>query len=477
MRDWCSPLQELNNNLLYQLEDLSDLRRNVPNLRHLNLRNNGLCDLKGYRSVVLSKLPHLEHLDGRPVSDADRATAEAAATRITPMLIKRHARSSTGAAFPVPPSAHDDDESDDGGDGGKVEWDAADDEWVGEVESLDLSHMRLRRLRNLERLERLRRADFADNELTTIEGLTTLTVLEELSLEENRISRMEGFDTLRFLKKLDLGKNRLTRIEGISSLMQLSQLSLEDNELVTLDGIGRLPALMELYIGNNKIPNIKEVLFLKELPKLIILDLSGNPLCAHATYRLYTVYHLRRLKVLDGVGVDSAEQSAARERYSGRLTAEFLEEKIGHAYFEAIRELDLASCRIREIEGLSGQKFRCLSYLNLDHNQLTGGGLAGLTQLPHLSVLRLNHNRISDLLPGCIAAPEGAKGCVIVAVWRCMAVCVAVCVWLCVILASCVLTSGDGALQQRCDSVWPARWIGGLAGTAGGAAAGVQPDQ
>lgn len=234
--------QELNNNLLYQLEDLSDLRRNVPNLRRLNLRNNGLCELKGYRSVVLSKLPHLEHLDGRPVSDADRATAESAATRITPMLIKRHARTSTGAPFAVPEAAHADDESDDGET--KSDWE--DDGWCGEVESLDLSHMRLRRLSNLERLTRLRRANFADNELTVIEGLGTLSVLEELSLEENRISRMEGLESLRFLKKLDLGKNRLSRVEGISSLMQLSQLSLEDNELVTLEGIGRMPALMEL---------------------------------------------------------------------------------------------------------------------------------------------------------------------------------------------------------------------------------------
>ena len=407
--------QELNNNLLYQLEDLDDLRASVPSLLHLNLRNNGLCELKGYRGVVLSKLPRLETLDGRGITDADRSTAEAAATRITPGLIKRHAKTSTGAGFPMaatPSHAAATAASDDGRGSKEDEW-AGDTSWCEEVESLDLSHMRLRRLTNLERLTRLRRANFADNALTVIEGLDALTVLEELSLEENRIMRMENLAPLRFLKKLDLGKNALTRVEGISSLQQLSQLSLEDNELVTLEGIGRLPALMELYIGNNKIAGIKEVLFLKELPKLIILDLSGNPLCAHTTYRLYTVYHLRRLKVLDGVGVDSAEQSSARERYSGRLTAEFLEEKIGHAYFEAIRELDLASCRIREIEGLSGDKFRCLSYLNLNHNQLTGSGLSGLTQLPHLSVLRLNHNRLSDLLPGLRAvdpAKDGAGG-------------------------------------------------------------------
>lgn len=51
-----------------------------------------------------------------------------------------------------------------------------------------------------------------------------------------------------------------------------------------------------------------------------------------------------------------------------------------------------------------------MSYLNLDHNQLTGSGLGGLTQLPHLSVLRLNHNRISSLLPECTAVEPIAPG-------------------------------------------------------------------
>ena len=139
---------------------------------------------------------------------------------------------------------------------------------------------------------------------------------------------------------------------------------------------------MELYLCSNRIMNVKEVQHLKTLPKLIIVDLSGNRLCRHESYRLYCVYYLRKLKVLDGIGVDINEQQAAREKYSGKLTAEFLAEKIGHKYFEHIRELDLSSCRIREIEHLSGDEFSNLRELNLDNNMLTSiGGLHRLDKL------------------------------------------------------------------------------------------------
>lgn len=41
----------------------------------------------------------------------------------------------------------------------------------------------------------------------------------------------------------------------------------------------------------------RQVLMLKGLPKLIITDLSGNSLCQGNDYRLYVVYHLKRIKV------------------------------------------------------------------------------------------------------------------------------------------------------------------------------------
>ena len=54
---------------------------------------------------------------------------------------------------------------------------------------------------------------------------------------------------------------------------------------------------MELYCGGNNIEGVREVGHLRGLQKLIILDLSGNPMTSHEDYRLYTVYHLRKLKV------------------------------------------------------------------------------------------------------------------------------------------------------------------------------------
>ncbi len=212
------------------------------------------------------------------------------------------------------------------------------------------------------------------------------TLLEELCLEENRLLKLEGLSTCIFLKKLDLGKNKLCKIEGLSSLVHLSQLSLEDNDITSLAGLEKLSNLMELYICSNRIGDLKEVQHIKDLPKLIIVDLSGNTICKSSSYRIYCVYYMRKLKVLDGIGVDAAEQQMAREKYSGKLTSEFLTEKIGvrsyfcfdmlnvpkrqknsqapmyldgflqHKYFEHIRELDLSGCRIKEIENLCGDE-------------------------------------------------------------------------------------------------------------------------
>ncbi len=122
----------------------------------------------------------------------------------------------------------------------------------------------------------------------------------------------------------------------LRTLLSLSQLSVEDNFITSFDGLQTLRSLMELYIGNNRIPALKvgwlwrlvltclctylvgacvcvcvlrmnmnlrqDIRDLKDLPKLIIVDMTGNPLVAAEDYRLYTVYFLRKLKVRAALG-------------------------------------------------------------------------------------------------------------------------------------------------------------------------------
>ena len=49
-------------------------------------------------------------------------------------------------------------------------------------------------------------------------------------------------------------------------------------------------------------------------------------------YRWYLVWHLPKLKVLDGVPIHPSEDLEAKDRFAGRLTMEILEEKLGRGW-------------------------------------------------------------------------------------------------------------------------------------------------
>jgi Leucine-rich repeat (LRR) protein len=325
---------ELNNNLLYRLEDVAALRKSLPQIRELNLHNNLVCELKGYRRYVVQQLGGLTRLDGVPVAATERDVVVADASRsITRELLKTHghARRRTHQSrldtepdrsqavqslldVSALPGANGAATHNQGvGSGEETE------PWCESIEELHLDHFNLRRLHDLETLVHLRRASFCDNDLTRIEGLEHCVQLEELSLEDNKITKLENLAPLVRLTKLDLGKNRISRIDGLQTLTALTQLSLEDNDLTSLAGLATIVSLLELYIGNNRIADLKEVQQLKNLPKLIILDISGNELCTASEYRTFTIYHLRKLKVLDGIGIEARQALARRPLLLSRL--------------------------------------------------------------------------------------------------------------------------------------------------------------
>ena len=147
---------------------------------------------------------------------------------------------------------------------------------------------------------------------------------------------------------------------------------------------------MELYLANNNIDDLREVLHLKDLPKLIILDVTGNPISEDPDYRLFCIFHLRRLKVLGGIAVDPAEVTSAKSEYSGKLTLEFVSDRIGHKVLDHVHELDLSGCQLRAVDAISSMNFPALTALNLDNNYLSS--LDSLVNVPNLTELTANHN-------------------------------------------------------------------------------------
>eukprot|EP00756_Hemistasia_phaeocysticola_P032666 Hpha_TRINITY_DN16421_c2_g8::TRINITY_DN16421_c2_g8_i1::g.159007::m.159007 len=391
---------DLNNNLIYRIDDIAALRRGVPALTQLQLQCNAVCELKSYRAAILRRLPQLRELDGMPVTPVDCQSAQCPSGGISAQLILTHARSKPCAAPLLSLSTLTSDTSDLSSDtSGEIvlkpqEHRAGDaTEGLLQVTEASLERMGVRRMQGLEHCVNLRRLNLTDNEITRIEGLESCVLLEELYLESNAISRIENIHHMRCLRRLDLGQNKLSRIEGIDRLPQLTHLSVEDNEIVSLAGVDSCPALMELYAGNNRVDSVREISLLRAAPKLIILDLSGNPMCSAGDYRLFAVYSLRKLKVLDGAAVDPVETARAKDSFTGRLSQEVLEERAGAdpSEWASLTRLTLSACSLREL-GLLGDKFPALQQLRADSNSLVD--LSGVCGLRNLVSLSLDSNKL-----------------------------------------------------------------------------------
>src|SRR5690606_12223786 len=107
-------------------------------------------------------------------------------------------------------------------------------------------------------------------------------------------------------------------------------------------------------------------------------------------YRLYTVYHLKKLKVLDGIGISAAEVTKAKDEYSGKMTSELLLQKVGHMNFKQVTYLDLSNVGLKEFEGISA--FPRLQDLSLENNNLSN--LKGIEHCSALVTLNLANNKL-----------------------------------------------------------------------------------
>ena len=273
--------------------------------------------------------------------------------------------------------------------------------WRAFTEILDLSCRGLVMIPVLEDFSNLKKVNVSKNKLATLAMFSHCPVLEEICAENNEIDSLKGIDKLTHLRYLFLGSNKIKEVQEIANMECLRGLSLDDNFVDTLDLLAGLTGLVELYVSNNLVESIRSILVLKALPKLIILDLAGNPLSHESDYHLYAVYHLSRLKVLDGEPVRGSAQQNAAATFGGKLSIEKMEEQLGPlSLCYNYRSVDMSSCKLKCIGSLLNDDFfTSLRELRLDDNYIDSLGTVG--PLTKLLVLRANRNRIlSDgLLP------------------------------------------------------------------------------
>ncbi|XP_044129379.1 leucine-rich repeat and coiled-coil domain-containing protein 1 isoform X1 [Bufo gargarizans] len=179
-------------------------------------------------------------------------------------------------------------------------------------DSKDLSLMdkRITSLLDISLHARLLSLNLHCNQISRIEGLSSLHRLQHLDLSSNLLSRIEGLDALISLQSLNLSCNRLTAIEGLQNLINLKKVNLSYNRIDDLSGLiplhGRNHKLSHLYLHSNCISGLTQVLHgMMGLHGLVHLTLEqdgkGNPVCCTEGYRDLILGNLPQLKALDGI--------------------------------------------------------------------------------------------------------------------------------------------------------------------------------
>jgi hypothetical protein len=191
-----------------------------------------------------------------------------------------------------------------------------------EEDRLDLSGMRIGELRTaqLAGLRGLRTLVLRHNSLRALPPLEIVPHLESLDLSHNELGEL-GADVLRGcvqLRWLDCAHNRLGSIPALSSCCQLDALRLDANRIRSLEPLPHaLPlSLTQLSMRENGLESLQQLRFLASLSQLSALELSANPLIAHADERGVSVapfcaFLLPSLRALDRRLINERERALA----------------------------------------------------------------------------------------------------------------------------------------------------------------------
>ena len=236
------------------------------------------------------------------------------------------------------------------------------------------------------------------NKISKITNLKQFNELLELYIQNNKLKKIENLPET--LKKLDISNNEFSDLTGIENTINLEWFNFENNNIKSIAKIIKLLNIREIYGAGNYINNPKECCQLGKLKKLEIIDLTGNEVCRLIKdLRITMIYYCRILKNFNRINIDEQERIKAKEYFTGKLTSEVLEKRLGVGYNTLnLVELDLSSLKLKdEINLFNKELYPRLNKLNLSRNIFKSFSIFG--KLPYLVELNLNYNLFTEIFP------------------------------------------------------------------------------
>lgn len=197
-------------------------------------------------------------------------------------------------------------------------------------DKLYLHYKGYKRIENLDEYVELKALFLDSNGFSKIENVDHLSQLRCLFLQRNLLSNIENLGGLISLVQLDLSENRILKVEGLACLPNLSTLNLARNVLADAKSIDHLKECLELSVldlSHNGIQGDDVVDTLSKVPKLVALNMVGNPVVSDFPhFRKKSIVAMKGLKYLDRPVFDM-ERATAEAWSSGGREAELAMKK------------------------------------------------------------------------------------------------------------------------------------------------------
>lgn len=139
---------------------------------------------------------------------------------------------------------------------------------------------------------------------------------------ENMGATLDQFDTI------DFSDNDIRKLDGFPLLKRVKCLLLNNNRIVRLsDSLGeQVPNLESLILTGNQMQELGDLDPLTNLKSLNTLSLLYNPVTSRPHYRLYLIFKLPQLRLLDFQKIKQKERDEAKTLFKSKVGKEIQRE-------------------------------------------------------------------------------------------------------------------------------------------------------